>query len=135
MRYLFRTLLLLMPLLMTLPSWAEEEGDETKKVASQYISLKPSFVVSLGTRSYLKADASLRVRGDETVKKIEHHMPLIRDSLVLLFSSQAYTDVEGAEGREALRKTALQMLQQTLTEETGKPLVDDLLFTSFVLQR
>ncbi|RRJ82462.1 flagellar basal body-associated FliL family protein [Aestuariirhabdus litorea] len=134
MRYL-SSLLLLLPLWLAASAWAEEEGSAPAKEPAQYITLKPSFVASLGTRSYLKADVSLRARGDVAVKQIEHHMPLLRDGLVLLFSAQKFADVEGAEGREQLRQNALVVLQERLTAETGKPLVEDLLFTSFVIQR
>ncbi|WP_426415659.1 flagellar basal body-associated FliL family protein [Aestuariirhabdus sp. LZHN29] len=133
MRYISSILLLLLPLWLGTTVWAAEE--EVQKEPAQYITLKPSFVASMGARSYLKADISLRARGDDTVKQIDHHMPLVRDGLVLLFSAQTFADVEGAAGREQLRQSALQMLQQLLTQETGKPLVEDLLFTSFVVQR
>ncbi|MCX4027109.1 flagellar basal body-associated protein FliL [Endozoicomonas sp. SM1973] len=114
-----------------------EEGDE--KGAVEYIELKPSFVVNYGEiknrLKYLKADISVRVYGKDAVTKVEQHMPLLRDGLVLLFSRQLDKDISNAEGKESLRQEALKIIQDRLKEEEGKPIVDDLLFTSFVVQR
>ncbi|WP_163830899.1 flagellar basal body-associated FliL family protein [Spartinivicinus ruber] len=117
------------------PCFAEEE----EKAPVEYIELKPSFVVNYGAPKgrlkYLKADISVRVYGKPAVAKVEQHMPLLRDGLVLLFSRQLEKDINTAAGKENLRQEALKIIQNRLKEEEGKPIIDDLLFTSFVVQR
>ena len=62
-------------------------------------------------------------------------MPLLRDGLVLLFSRQLDENINTAKGKENLRQEALKILQDRLVEEEGRSIIDDLLFTSFVVQR
>ena len=38
------------------------------------------------------------------------------------------------ENKEKLRQEALKQIQQVLTDETGKPQVDDLLFNNLIVQ-
>jgi len=84
---------------------------------------------------YLKADISVRVRGQEAADKVTHHMPYIRNDIVLLLSAQTDAGISTYEGKEALRQKALKAVQALMEKEEGKKLVDDLLFTSFVVQR
>lgn len=134
--YMLRTALFLISLLLVNQlCLAEEEAAG----AVEYIEIKPSFVVNYGEiknkLKYLKADVSVRVYGKPAAEKVEQHMPLLRDGLVLLFSRQIDKNISSAKGKEALRQEALKILQDRLKEEEGRPIIDDLLFTSFVVQR
>jgi len=66
---------------------------------------------------------SIRITGDFFVHPEEvieqPHQVLLRISL---------------EGKEALRASALAVVQSVLEEEEGAPLVDDLLFTNLIVQ-
>ena len=69
--------------------------------------------------------------GIEAVKK---HMPVIRNNLILLLSSQTYETLSTHEGKEGVRQKALQEVQKILSERTGSPAIEDLYFTGFVMQ-
>lgn len=118
--------------------FAEEEGEAVAPKA-QYLELKPSFVANFGSGAaklnYIKADITLRVPSAAAAAEIESNSPLVRHHIVMVLSSQTEEAMALATSQEDVRLAALASIQQALEEETGAPQVDDLLFTSFVVQR
>jgi flagellar FliL protein len=103
-----------------------------------YIQLDPAFVVNFQDKNnhtkFLKAELNV-VTFDESVgEAITQHMPAIRNNLILLFSRQLYEDLIPHEGKEVLRAQALAQVQTVIEKQLGKGNVDDLFFTSFVMQ-
>ena len=113
---------------------AESEGPTTT-----YLELKPAFTINVGAPgvrlSYAKVDITLRLHDGISEERVLHHQPGIRDSLVSLLSNQPLDKVENGPTRELLRISALENIQAYLEQEEGDPLVSDLLFTSFIVQR
>jgi len=102
-----------------------------------YFPLKPAIIVNFqarGRQRFLQADVTLMMRDDEVVEAIETHMPMIRNALVLKFSSQTYADMQTEQGRERLRQESLEELQKIMLQEIDKTGIEKLLFTSFVMQ-
>ena len=52
----------------------------------------------------------------------------------MLFSQQTEAAMAAAGARETLRAEALKQVQDVLTQEEGKPLVEDLLFNNLIIQ-
>lgn len=116
-----------------------------------YITVSPSVVVNFGgsTRPrYIKAEISLRAESAQAAAKLTHHLPLVRDRLVAVFSQQTEEVLTSAEGREALRVGALNIINQAIVaaeygkgaqsvadDEMLKNYASDLYFTNFVVQR
>lgn len=128
-------------------SGAEEEMVEADMVEDSaqaeqhspaiYYPLKPPIIVnfqSRGRQRFLQAEVTLMMRDESVVQAIEVHMPLIRNSLVLLFSGQVYEELQTAEGKELLREEALEEIQRLLEQEIGQPGIEQVLFTNFVMQ-
>jgi len=120
---------------------AQEEATEEPVTAtpSSYIDLKPPFVANYGgfpggRLHYLKVDISLRVESGGEMA-VMHHMPVIRDKLLMLFSRQSEDAVLTVEGKELLRAEALDAVRNVLLEEEGDQKIMDLLFNSFVVQQ
>lgn len=116
---------------------AVAEGAVAPKQPAIYYPMLPVFVVnfeSQGRQRFLQAELNLLVRENDIVPALELHMPAIRNSLVMLFSGQIYEDLQTAEGKELLRQQALLSVQEVLEKETGKPGVEQVLFTNFVMQ-
>jgi flagellar FliL protein len=65
---------------------------------------------------------------------VKQHMPVIRNNLVMLFSSQTRQSIASREGKEKVRAEAQAEVQKILTDQTGKPVIEQLYFTSFVMQ-
>ena len=73
-------------------------------------------------------------RDQDVIDAVEEHRPLLRNNLLLLFSAQTPESIGSPEGKEELRREALTEVQTTL-EELGEPAaVEDLYFTSLVVQ-
>jgi flagellar protein FliL len=60
-------------------------------------------------------------------------MPLIRNNLLLLMSNRNYQSLMSREGKDKLRAEALAEIRAVQSKQGGGD-VDDLLFTSFVVQ-
>jgi len=113
---------------------AAEEEEEKPKATISYIDLKPSLVTNLDGRHYLRCEVQLMTHDEEQVENIELHAPALRHTLLLLLSEQKATDIRSPKSREKVRKAALAALQEVLEEEVGKKAVDDLFFTTFLVQ-
>ena len=113
----------------------EEEPAST----SPYLDLKPAFTLNVGTAnarvSFAKVDITLRVMPEADKSRIRHHQPALRNIVVDILSNQPLEVVENSVNRDTLRTRALEEIQAFLEKEEGKPLVTDLLFTSFIVQR
>lgn len=118
---------------------AEEEVAEPAIFSKPlYIPIKPALVVNYGGEGklkYIKVEISLRVKDTAASNAVRHHLPLIRDYLVSLFSRQNDENVDTIEGKERLRTTALEDVRTLLLEEDGDEGVLDLFFVHFVVQR
>lgn len=118
---------------------SSEKKAESATGASEYLDIKPALITNYGGPGpihFIKAEIALRVgkNPDEGIK-VAHHMPQIRHELVMLFSRQTEDSIATMEGKEQLRKDALTVVQKIVTAEEGKPIVTDLLFNNFIVQR
>ncbi|MHC8323350.1 flagellar basal body-associated protein FliL [Pseudomonas sp. GB2N2] len=121
---------------------AAEEAKEVKEGEApkvNYITLSPPFVGNYGLDGtpklkVYKADVALRVTGDEATKLVKANEPLIRNQLVALFAQQTTEAMNNVEAKEKLRQEALKQAQQVMNDETGKPVVEDLLFNNLIIQ-
>ncbi|POF40951.1 flagellar basal body-associated protein FliL [Pseudomonas laurylsulfativorans] len=132
-------IMLLLALSLPVAAVAEEakEGEAAPKV--NYITLSPPFVGNYGLDGtpklkVYKADVALRVTGDEATKAVKANEPLIRNQLVALFAQQTTETMNNVEAKEKLRQEALKQTQQVMNDETGKPVVEDLLFNNLIIQ-
>ena len=119
-------------------AWAQEDEAAAAPARAIYIPLKPPFVVNYGGRGrlrYLKAELSVRVASASGANSIRHHMPYIRNQIILLFSKQSEQTLDTQEGKEMLRQEALQAIHEILEEEDGESELVDLYFNQLVLQK
>jgi flagellar FliL protein len=132
--------LIMLMLALSLPVAAmAEEAKEGEAPKVSYISLTPPFVGNYGLDGtpklkVYKADVALRVTGDEAIKAVKANEPLIRNQLVALFAQQTTETMNNVEAKEKLRQEALKQTQQVMNDETGKPVVEDLLFNNLIIQ-
>lgn len=130
-------IVLMLALSLPMVAVAEEAEEGAAKVS--YITLSPPFVGNYGLDGssklkVYKADISLRVSGAEAAKAVKANDPLIRNQLVGLFTQQTSESLGSVEAKEKLRQEALKQIQQVMLEETGKPMIEDLLFNNLIVQ-
>ncbi len=117
---------------------ASKDGEETATAGeAYYFSLDPPFIVNFTGKSrarFLQVSIEGMTR-DATVKEsITKHFPQVRNNLVLLLSSKTYDELNTPEGKKSLRKQVLKEVQKVLEAENGKGEIEDVYFTSFVMQ-
>lgn len=115
---------------------AEAEVVEAKQPLN-YIPLDPPFVVNFGEDSdvrFLQVTIELGTRDAGVVDLIREHSPALRNAVVLLLSSQDPSTLSSREGKEKLRADTLAEVQGVMQEEVGKDAIDNVFFTSFVMQ-
>jgi flagellar FliL protein len=115
------------------------EGESEKAgSASEYLDIKPALIANYGGAGpihFLKAELTLRLGKDPQANElVMRHMPHIRHELIMLFSRQNEENLVTMQGKEQLRQEALAAVQKVLQSEENKKLVDDVLFTNFVIQ-
>jgi len=118
---------------------SEGEGESEKTASnSEYLDIKPALITNYGGAGpihFLKAELTLRLSKDADASQlVMRHMPHIRHELIMLFSRQNEDNLTTMQGKEQLRQEALAAVQKILQSEENKKLVDDLLFTNFVIQ-
>jgi len=99
---------------------------------------KPMFVVTLpssdGRRHYMQVYVEAKSRDQAVVDALTLHMPLVVARLNTLFSTQKFETLMTLEGKQALRAQATQTVQAIMQDKIGRPGVEEILFTNFVMQ-
>ncbi len=111
--------------------------DSTVKLSALYEPMAPAFVVNYtanGRQRYMQVSVTLQARDAGDLKALMVHMPVIRNNLVMLFSGQAFDDLATPVGQEILRQKTTASVQEVAQKELGKVVIDQVLFTNFVLQ-
>ncbi|WP_165309995.1 flagellar basal body-associated protein FliL [Vibrio ziniensis] len=110
--------------------------EEAPKLA--YFTLEPDVTTNFYTKGkklgYIQVRIDVMVSNSADLPLIEKHQPLIRDAVVELLGKQNEDVIKSLAGREDLRKTLVEQLNNTLLPETGRTIIADLLFTKYLYQ-
>lgn len=114
-------------------------SDSTVQQAPSYIPVGHPFVVNLvssdsGSSSHLMIEVALLFRGADQYSTLNTHMPLVRNQLMLYFGEEKNITNSIDEVRQTLKKGALIEVNKVLKKEIGKAPIEEVLFTSFVMQ-
>ena len=113
---------------------------ETAPVGKQpaiFEFMAPAFVANFnqnGRQRYMQVSITMLARNQADLDALKVHMPVIRNNLVMLFSGQDFATLASPVGQEMLRQKATASVQEVAQKELGKVVVEQLLFTNFVLQ-
>lgn len=94
-----------------------------------------TFTVNLqGGEQYLQTDITLQVADEAEVETLKLHMPRVRSRLLSLLSSKSAESLSTEADKKKLVQEILAQVKQPL-DPKGKPQkIDDVLFTTFVIQ-
>ncbi len=115
---------------------ADEEVEVSRDDAS-YVELKPAFTVNLAPEDpvgFLQISMQVLTFNDDVADELEKHKPLIRNNLLVLFGKQSSAELRAPEGKERLQKSALETVQSVINKHGSGGEVDNVFFTSFVMQ-
>jgi len=110
------------------------EGGEGK--GAVYYAIDPPLVVNFEDGSavrFLQISMEVMAHDQKVIDSVQKNIPVIRNNLLLLMSNRNYQSMMTREGKEKLRQEALTEIRAVQKKEGGGD-VDDLLFTSFVVQ-
>jgi len=113
------------------------EGGPPASGPAVYYAFDPPFVVNFeqdGAMRFLQITVEVMARDPEVISAVRLNAPLIRNNVMLQMSSLGYDDIMSREAKEKLRGAALEEVRTIVKRESGKSGVEDLLFTSFVVQ-
>ncbi|UGB38786.1 flagellar basal body-associated FliL family protein [Frateuria soli] len=119
---------------------ATNDAGETVPAKTQpefFLPLDPAFVVNFrddDAMRYLQVGVTLMSHDQATLDTVKGIDPVVRNALVMLFSRQSYSILSDPAGKQKLQAEALEAVRRIVEARTGKPGVDALYFTSFVMQ-
>ena len=113
------------------------QNEAPKATPAIYFDFKPPFIVNYqvkGRQRFVQISISVLTRKSSVVDVLKKQMPLLRNNLLMTLSSQDFESLRTPEGKEALRQAMLDQIQKVVSQSTGEPGVEQVLFTNFVMQ-
>lgn len=102
-----------------------------------YLPLEPPFVVNFqdgDSLRYLQVGITLMSHDPKAIETAKAADPVIRNALVALLSNQQFAFLSTTAGRQKLQGEALVAVQRVVKERLGRPGIEALYFTSYVMQ-
>ena len=122
---------------ITHPAAESAHTPEVNNSPAQYVPLDPPFIVNFedqGVLRYLQLGVTVMTREKTGPEAVTNNLPPIRNNLIMLFAAQKYSDLGSTAGKEKLRTQALEEIQAILRKEIGRPGIEAVYFTNFVMQ-
>jgi len=108
-----------------------------EKEPAQYVGVPEAITSNIPGKSRnrtVQIKMSFMVRGNDAVDIVKTHMPQLKNDVLMLVSQQSADELRTPEGRKKLQEASLETVQATLTGIVGEPIVEKVLFISFVMQ-
>ncbi|MGV7209046.1 flagellar basal body-associated protein FliL [Oxalobacteraceae bacterium A2-2] len=83
---------------------------------------------------YLQLAMTLQLSSAEEEKNIKENMPIVRNRMLLLLSSKHASELNTPEGKQKLAEEIVTKLREPFEARGSPQEVDDVLFTSFIIQ-
>ncbi len=102
-----------------------------------YVNIAQPFIFNVTGKQrdrVVQIKAQLMVRGRDNEETARYHSPLIESTLLSTFASATVEQLRSTNGRVELRDQATADVQASLSQVVGKPVVERVLFTDFVIQ-
>ena len=121
----------------------EHAQSEEEKAAAQaakmamYVVLPRPFVFNVAAKPryrLVQIKVALMVRGPANEALAKLHTPLVEGAMFRVFAASTTQQLESVDGRSKLRSDALAAVRQALHEVTQQDVVEQVLFTGFVMQ-
>jgi len=116
---------------------AEAEEVVDPKGDPIYVEIKPAFTVNLDPNDpvgFLQVGIQILTYYEEVGEELNTHMPLIKNNLFTMFGLQKSADLRSSEGKEKLQQEVLKTVQDVIDKYGSGGEVENVYFTSFVMQ-
>jgi flagellar FliL protein len=115
----------------------QDEAEAEPLAPALYTALDPPFVVSFDAEDgarYLQLTLQAMARNEETIAAVKQHAPAIRNSVLFMLSGYELEVLATQAGKEELRHKLLGATNEILAKNGVDPPVEELYFTSLVIQ-
>lgn len=127
---------------MGIPEAQSEEEDANEMASAKvgtalYVAMPRPFVFNVpgsGRDRLVQIKVQLMVRGSDNEETAKMHVPMIEGTLLTVFSSANADDLVTEAGKTALRDQSVREVQKAMQELVGDQVVEEVLFTGFVMQ-
>lgn len=102
-----------------------------------YVSMPRPFQFNapgISRERIVQIEVQLMVRGQESEELAKRHIPMIEGKLLQVFSASNADDLVTEAGKTELRNKATAQVRQVMTGLEKKPVIEQVLFTGFVIQ-
>ena len=102
-----------------------------------YVGMPRPFVFNVAGANrdrLVQIKAQLLVRGTQNEETAKQHIPLIESTMLRTFSKANADELVTAAGKETIKAATLKDVQEALKGVAGSPVVEEILFTGFVMQ-
>ena len=113
--------------------------EEAQRPNYAYIALEPDVItnyVSDNTKrlGYIRLTIEMMLDDPDNISKVEHHMPLLRATVIEVFGAKSDSVVRSLNGREEIRREILNKFKDLMLRETGQETINDVIFTKYLRQ-
>ncbi len=102
-----------------------------------YFGLEPDIITNYISETnklgFISVSIELMLADNKSLAVIEKHEPLIRDRIISLLGQQSPQHLRSLTGREEVRKEIQNEVNSLLKQETGAAVIENLLFTKYLL--
>lgn len=106
--------------------------------SDQYIRFETAFTFNLPGKTkrghMVQVDPVLVVHGSANAALAQQHLPLISSTISEICSQQDFESLASPSGRQRFKRLLLDGIRTKLTGVVNQPLVEQVLFTNFVMQ-
>ena len=131
----FVTVALSLLMLTSSASFAESSGSDSAQTG--YIGIDGPMIVNVLSRDsihFLQVTAEFKLKDPAMASDVQTHMGPIKHHLIMLLSEKKFYELQSIDGKRKLREEALQVVQNVLKEKTGDTMIENIFFTSLVVQ-
>jgi len=111
------------------------EGESSGKAL--YVAMPRPFQFNapgVARERLVQIDVQLMVRGPDNEELAKRHIPMIEGTLLRVFSTANADDLVTESGKAELRDQSTEQVRQVMNDLEKIPVVEDVLFTGFVIQ-
>lgn len=104
---------------------------------AQYLDLQPEFVLNYGQDGrvrFLRMEVTLVMIDESDVIDTGYHSAGLRHIVVMNVTGAQHADLHDLGRRDALRERILDDMRAYMNRETGRPMIQQVLFSNLILQ-
>lgn len=120
------------------PPPAESSSAEgTENAPQDYVSLGEPMIVNVLSNDsihFLQVAVELKLKDPALAEAVQLHTPAIKHQLIMIFSEKKFFEMQSIDGKKKMRDEALKAVQDFLKDKTGDTTVENIFFTSLIVQ-